>query len=120
MQEESELIELLTEVERETLRAFLARSEVKEVARALGKSTFAVEQRLARARRKLGVRRSIDAALMLARAEGVNMYGSPIYALSDVAPDDPDGSTVGPVEEGRWFDRLPFPGGGERMDKNVR
>jgi len=129
MGEEKRRIEALTEVEREALRAYLTSSEVKEVARVIGRSPAAIEQRLARARRKLGVRRSIDAAHMLGRVEsrtpvqpqGLAMYGSPVYATTDIAEDTAAPFKITPAEEGDWRDQLPFPTKGRPWnDSSVR
>lgn len=109
MIEERRLVDSLTDAEREVLRAFLTRSEIKEVARVLGRSPAAVEQRLARARRKLGVRRSIDAAHMLARVEGTPLSGLPIYAPSDVAEEPVFPSNLDLAEEGVGAIPPPFP-----------
>lgn len=72
----------LSDLEKEALRAFLHSSDQKELARRIGRSPATVEQRLARARRKLGVARSLDAALLLAEHEGRPAYGTAIYVDS--------------------------------------
>jgi len=72
----------LSDLEKEALRLFLVSSDQKELARRIGRSPAAVEQRLARARRKLGVARSLDAALLLAEREGNQTYGTAIYGDS--------------------------------------
>lgn len=108
MGEERALIDSLTDAEREALSAYLSKSEIKEVARVLGRSPHTVEQRLKRARRKLGVRRSIDAAHMLARVNA-GTYGSPVYASSDIAEGNGDRSNVVPAEEGSGRFPMPFP-----------
>ena len=69
----------LSDLEKEALRLFLVSSDQKELARRIGRSPATVEQRLARARRKLGVARSLDAALLLAEREGNQTYGTAIY-----------------------------------------
>src|ERR1700749_4167114 len=74
-----ELIDALSDLEKEVLRLFLVVSDQKELARRIGRSPATVEQRLARARRKLGVARSLDAALLLAEREGNQTYGTAIY-----------------------------------------
>lgn len=109
MDEEAKRVGSLSDLEREALEVFLHRSDVKEVARAIGKSPAAAEQRLARARRKLGVKRSIDAAHMLARVAGVSMYGSAIYASSVVAEPAPPDLKLDPAENGKRVTLLPFP-----------
>ena len=75
-------IDALSELEKEALRLFLISSDQKELARRIGRSPATVEQRLARARRKLGVARSLDAALLLAEREGNQTYGTAIYGES--------------------------------------
>jgi DNA-binding CsgD family transcriptional regulator len=75
-------IDALSDLEKEALRLFLVASDQKEVARRIGRSPATVEQRLARARRKLGVARSLDAALLLAEREGNSTYGNAIYGES--------------------------------------
>jgi DNA-binding CsgD family transcriptional regulator len=68
----NERVANLSAGEREVLVLLLQHSDGKLVGRALGVSTSAVDKRLAGARRKLGVTRSIDAALMLAQVEGLH------------------------------------------------
>jgi len=75
-------IAALSDLEKEALRLFLISSDQKELARRIGRSPATVEQRLARARRKLGVARSLDAALLLAEREGNQTYGKAIYGES--------------------------------------
>jgi DNA-binding CsgD family transcriptional regulator len=77
-----ELIADLTDAEKEVLRLYLKTSDPKEIARAIDRSQHTVDQRLARARRKLGVTRSLDAAHLLAHAEGNPAYGAAIYGSS--------------------------------------
>ncbi len=78
----ADLIDALSDLEKEVLRLFLVVSDQKELARRIGRSPATVEQRLARARRKLGVARSLDAALLLAEHEGRSTYGTAIYGDS--------------------------------------
>jgi DNA-binding CsgD family transcriptional regulator len=75
-------IAALSDLEKEALRLFLISSDQKELARRIGRSPATVEQRLARARRKLGVSRSLDAALLLAERDGNQAYGAAIYGES--------------------------------------
>ena len=75
----ADLIDGLSDLEKEVLRLFLVSSDQKELARRIGRSPATVEQRLARARRKLGVARSLDAALLLAEHEGHPTYGTALY-----------------------------------------
>jgi len=78
----ADLIDELSDLEKEVLRLFLVSSDQKDLARRIGRSPATVEQRLARARRKLGVARSLDAALLLAEHEGRTAYGTAIYGDS--------------------------------------
>lgn len=57
--------ERLTEGQKECLRLFHARFEVKDIARRIGRSPVTVHQRLAAARKHLGVDRSVEAARLL-------------------------------------------------------
>ncbi len=108
MDEEAELVESLTVAELETPRALLTTSKIKEVARVLDISPHTVEQRLKRARARLGVSTSIDGAHMVARVEG-RMYGLPVYANSDVAEGAVDAASIDLAEKGRERLSLPFP-----------
>ncbi len=61
-----------------------------------------VHQRLTAARRTLGVGRSMEAARMLAEAEGTPVYDAVLYDEIDVAPTPPD-------RPSSWLSRLPWP-----------
>jgi len=103
-------IALLTDAEKEVLRLYLTVTDQKEIARLIDRSPSAVEQRLASARRKLGVSRSIDAAHKLAHAEGNPAYGLAIYGSSSGGEArtfalEPRSSEGG----GRFFGLAPFP-----------
>ncbi len=102
----------LTDGQKECLRLFHARWEVKNIARHIGRSPVTVNQRLAAARRHLGVDRSAEAARLLFQYEG-GMYEPPIY--------EPEIVVLPPVEaalladssgEGKHIFPLPFPTGG--------
>jgi DNA-binding CsgD family transcriptional regulator len=94
---------LLTDAEKEVLRLYLSVSDQKEIARRIDRSPSAVEQRLTSARRKLKVGRSIEAAHLLAHAEGNPAYGMAIYGSS-------------PGSEARQFSlRPPSSEGGSRL-----
>jgi DNA-binding CsgD family transcriptional regulator len=80
-------IDTLSDLEKEALRLFLVTSDQKDLARRIDRSPATVEQRLARARRKLGVTRSLDAALLLAEREGNRAYGTAIYGEPLHGPD---------------------------------
>jgi DNA-binding CsgD family transcriptional regulator len=88
----ADLIDELSDLEKEVLRLFLVSSDQKDLARRIGRSPATVEQRLARARRKLGVARSLDAALLLAEHEGRMAYGTAIYG--DSLHGEPDKSAL--------------------------
>lgn len=62
-------VQALSEREKETLRLLLEGHDAKSVARSLGISVHAVNERLRTARRKLGVSSSREAARILARSE---------------------------------------------------
>jgi DNA-binding CsgD family transcriptional regulator len=76
-------IERLTEKERECLRLWLEHKTAKEIALQLDVSHHAVEKRLKMARTKLGVATSLEAARVLARAEG---YDRPVTGSPDLPP----------------------------------
>ena len=69
--------ERLTEGQKECLRLFHARFEVKDIARRIGRSPVTVHQRLAAARKHLGVDRSVEAARLLAEYEAGTEPSSP-------------------------------------------
>lgn len=66
----------LTEREKDCLRRWLDHQTAKEMALDLGISPFAVEKRLKMARAKLGATSSLDAARLLAAAEGYGRLGA--------------------------------------------
>ena len=74
----------LTEREKDCLRRWLQHKSAKEIAADLGISHHAVEKRLKLARTKLGTTSSLEAARMLAAAEG---YGQAVPQSSDLASD---------------------------------
>jgi DNA-binding CsgD family transcriptional regulator len=107
---ESEILADLTDAEKEVLRLFLTTSDPKEIARAIDRSQHTVEQRLTRARRKLGVNRSLDAAHLLAHAEGNPAYGKAIYGSSVHGDDLPFTLKRSPSEGGAGLSGFaPFP-----------
>lgn len=67
--------------QKECLRLYHARWEIKEIARHVNRSAVTVNQRLALARKHLGVTRSAEAARLLAEYEAgaVGIYSPPIY-----------------------------------------
>jgi len=75
-------IDALTESETLTLRMYLHASDPKDIARELGKSPHTIDKYLKSARQKLGVRRSLDAAHLLAQHEGNPLYGEVVYRPS--------------------------------------
>lgn len=100
----------LTEAEKEVLRLYLTATDQKEIARLIDRSPSAVEQRLASARRKLGVNRSIDAAHLLAHAEGNPAYGLAIYGSSSGSEARSFALKPPSSEGGSWLSGLkPFP-----------
>lgn len=78
---ENRKLSKLTEREKECLRAWLDHKTAKEIALDLGISHHAVEKRLKMARIKLEVANSIDAARLLAEAEG---YGQTVAQPPDL------------------------------------
>jgi DNA-binding CsgD family transcriptional regulator len=77
----------LTEREKEVLRAWLGHSTAKEIAIDLGISHHAVEKRLKMARTKLDAGSSLEAARMLAEAEGAaEQYQPTVTIPSDLPP----------------------------------
>lgn len=85
--EASNPITRLTEREKEVLRAWLNHKSAKEIALDLGISHHAVEKRLKMARTKLGAGSSLEAARMLAEAEGAQAgYGQTVTAPPDLPP----------------------------------
>jgi|TARA_R100000049_G_C1953638_1_gene104102 DNA-binding CsgD family transcriptional regulator/Ca2+-binding EF-hand superfamily protein len=73
----------LTAKERECLRHWLDHKTAKEIALDLGISHHAVEKRLKMARTKLDVATSLEAARILAEAEG---YDRPVTGPPDLSP----------------------------------
>jgi len=83
-------INRLTEREKEVLRAWLNHKSAKEIALDLGITHHAVEKRLKMARTKLDAGSSLEAARMLAEAEGAaEGYGQAVTATPDLAPAPP-------------------------------
>src|SRR3982751_4181834 len=74
----------LTEREKVCLRQWLQHKSAKEIAADLGISHHAVEKRLKMARTKLGATSSLEAARMLAEAEG---YGQAVAQSPDLVSD---------------------------------
>ncbi len=72
----------LTQREKEALRGWFDRKTAKEIALDLGISHHAVEKRLKMARVKLGASSSLEAARILAQAEG---YGHAVARTSEVS-----------------------------------
>lgn len=109
MESPADRVVKLTDAEKEALRLYLKHSSVKDIARGIGIGTDAVEQRLARARRKLQVNRSLDAAHILASAEG-----DPIYERTVYSPSSSVGCTTSDAQatssEIRWKDLVPTKG----------
>lgn len=83
-------VALLTPKERECLDRWLAHATAKEIALDLGITHHAVEKRLKSARAKLGVTSTLEAARLVAAAEG---YGPTVSQSSEV------GETVGASQD---------------------
>lgn len=92
----------LSETQKDSLRLVYRGYNAKEIARRHGVHPATVHQRLTAARRTLGVARSMEAARMLAEAEGAPVYDGALYDGIDVAPAPPN-------EPSSWLSRLPWP-----------
>jgi DNA-binding CsgD family transcriptional regulator len=99
----------LTENEKEVLRLFLTSSDTKVIAQRIGRHPITVKQRLSRARRKLGVNRSLDAAHMLARAESGQPYPSGIHPNSTHGGDVSSASSTAAAEKDVRLQQALFP-----------
>jgi DNA-binding CsgD family transcriptional regulator len=86
----SETISRLTTREKEALRAWLDHKSAKEIALDLGITHHAVEKRLKMARTKLGAASSLQAARMLAEAEGVQAGDDQTVTGSPELPPAPE------------------------------
>src|SRR5690606_39999059 len=84
----------LTDNEKECLRRRLRQQTAKEMALDLGVSPHAVEKRLKMARAKLGLSSSLEAARLLAAAEGYQQTGPHAADLEKSAP-----------QENKWITR---------------
>lgn len=74
----------LSEGQRQCLRMVYRHMETKEIARELGISPDGVTQRIKAAMRTLGVNRRREAALLLAQAEGPEVYPPLVYPPRDI------------------------------------
>jgi len=92
----------LSETQKDSLRLLYRGYNAKEIARMHGVHPATVHQRLTAARRALGVARSMEAARILAEAEGGPVYDAVIYDEIAVAPAAVD-------EPSSWLSRLPWP-----------
>lgn len=98
----------LTDGQKECLRLFHARWEVKDIARQIGRSPVTVHQRLAAARRHLGVDRSVEAARLLFEHEG-STYDPAIYDPAIVVETVPGEAVISEPNDGGHSFPLPFP-----------
>lgn len=113
----AEKIARLTPGQKECLRLFHARHEIKDIARLLGRSEVTINQRLAIARRHLGVNRSAEAARLLVEFEN-DGHIRPIYEPSSVA-ETPRAVAVLPQDGGQHRNfPMPFPTRG-RTDNDL-
>jgi len=101
----------LSESQKDSLRLIYRGYNAKEIARKHGIHPATVHQRLTGARRTLGVARSMEAARILAEAEGAPVYDGVIYEEIAVAP-------TPPAEALSWVSRLPWPLPTRRRPKN--
>lgn len=83
---DSERLARLTEKQRVCLRMVYMHRSSKEIARAIGIGSDAVDQRLKTAMRTLGVESRVEAARLLAAHEGALPYQQFVYQSSDVVP----------------------------------
>ena len=74
----SRSVEDLSESQKDSLRLIYRGDNAKEIGRMHGISPATVHQRLTAARRILGVARSMEAARILAEAEGLPVYDARI------------------------------------------
>lgn len=102
----------LTEAQREVLRLLFARLRPGQIARQLDISENAVNERLRNARRTLGVGTSLEAASMLAKAEGADPYKPLVADVSVVEPSPNRGFSV--------VTRLPWPWASEGRHEHDR
>ena len=133
----------LSEAQRICLRMVFMHMSSKDIARELGISPHTVDQRLKAAIQILGVDSRVDAARLLARAEGGGTYQPLVYQSPDIAELGAkvpihslvdhvgtearsghamreDQAAFVAVAQPRNAIPLPFPlGGGERNDLNV-
>jgi DNA-binding CsgD family transcriptional regulator len=98
----SRSVDDLSETQKDSLRLVYRGYNAKEIARMHGVHPATVHQRLTAARRTLGVARSMEAARMLAEAEGAPVYDDVLYDEIDVARAPSD-------EPSSWLSRLPWP-----------
>ena len=98
----SEATDDLSEVQKVSLRLLYRGYSAKEIGRMHGVSPATVHQRLTAARKTLGVSRSIEAARILAEAEGAPIYDGVIYDEIHIAEDASD-------RPSSWLSRLPWP-----------
>lgn len=98
----------LTEGQKECLRLFHARWEVKDIARQIGRSPVTVQQRLATARKHLGVDRSAEAARLLVQHEG-RVYDPTPYAPTIVADPVPSAPILEAEKRGERHSAFPLP-----------
>ncbi|WP_157801215.1 helix-turn-helix transcriptional regulator [Sphingobium sp. LB126] len=76
----------LTDKQKECLRLVAQNLNTKQIARRIGKSDHAVDQRIRQALRALGVADRFEAARILAEAEGRQTYQPLIYQTDGLAP----------------------------------
>jgi DNA-binding CsgD family transcriptional regulator len=98
----SQGVDELSETQKDSLRLLYRGYNAKEIARMHGISPATVHQRLTAARKVLGVPRSVEAARILAEAEGAPVYHGVIYDEITIASDTSD-------RPSSWLSRLPWP-----------
>jgi DNA-binding CsgD family transcriptional regulator len=86
---DAERLARLTEAQRTCLRMVFMHMSSKDIARELGISPHTVDQRLKAAIQILGVDSRVEAARILARAEGGGTYQPLVYQTPDIAAGAP-------------------------------
>lgn len=100
----------ITEAQRACLRMVLRHMSSKHIARALAISPHTVDQRIRLAMKTLGAANRVEAARMLAAAEGEGDYQGLIHQSPDIDPppdSPPAAARPGDDEEVRSGGRLP-------------
>lgn len=98
-------VSALTEKQKECLRLVAHNLNTKQIARRIGRSDHAVDQRIRQALRALGVADRFEAARILAEVEGRQTYQPLIYQSEALA----ETTETVPFEEAGSVDEFPAP-----------